>query len=256
MTSIAWVVVYIILQMLLAWGVAKRLNNPSVIDFFWPVTLTVAGLIYLLTAGLSLRLMIVSILLLIWGLRLASVLFMTRILRNIVDKRYVALSAHWVISRWWGFFWNFQLQGLFVLVMTMVFWFAARVPQASLTVLDWVAIVLCVVGIVGETIADRQLENYKKNSQGAGVCEIGLWNYSRHPNYFFDWLTWCGFAVFGLSAPLGCLGWLSPALLYWIMTRVTGPMTEEGSIQSRGEVYLQYQRTTSMFFPWIKKSLT
>ncbi|HHS8487784.1 TPA: DUF1295 domain-containing protein, partial [Legionella anisa] len=85
------------------------------------------------------------------------------------------------------------------------------------------------------------------------VCNVGLWHYSRHPNYFFDLLSWIGFALFAIQSNMGYLGLLSPLMLYVIFTRMTGPMTERSSIQSRGQKYIEYQKQTSMLFPWFKK---
>jgi steroid 5-alpha reductase family enzyme len=121
-----------------------------------------------------------------------------------------------------------------------------------LSYLDMLAIALILIGIFGETISDTQLQRFKRTHPGK-VCDKGMWYYSRHPNYFFDWLTWLGFTVFSLQAALGCFSLISIALLYVIFTRITGPITERGSIQTRGTAYIEYQAQTSMFVPWIKR---
>jgi steroid 5-alpha reductase family enzyme len=97
--------------------------------------------------------------------------------------------------------------------------------------------------------------NRFKAQHKGGVCNIGLWNYSRHPNYFFDWLTWLGFTLFGIQSNNGYLGLVSLLLLYLIFTRITGPLTERGSVQSRGQKYIDYQNQTSVFFPWFKTKI-
>lgn len=86
-----------------------------------------------------------------------------------------------------------------------------------------------------KSLADFQLQSFKTRHTGK-VCDVGLWFYSRHPNYFFEWVTWCAFAGFAFSAPLGWLAWISPLALFIIMTRITAPLTEKGSIESRGEL--------------------
>jgi steroid 5-alpha reductase family enzyme len=86
------------------------------------------------------------------------------------------------------------------------------------------------------------------------VCTRGLWRYSRHPNYFFEWLIWVSYAVFALSAPWGWIGLIAPASILYLLLRVTGiPLTEQQSIRSKGAAYLRYQQTTSAFVPWFPR---
>jgi steroid 5-alpha reductase family enzyme len=121
-------------------------------------------------------------------------------------------------------------------------------PLAS----DLVGMALVVVGVIGETVADRQLLAFKQNpAHRGGTCRAGLWRYSRHPNYFFEWVLWCGFGTVGLAGPLGWLGLAAPFLILLSILFVTGiPPTEAQALASRGEDYRHYQRTTSPFVPW------
>lgn len=247
------VFVYLTLQMLITWLIAQYINNPSVIDVAWPLGLVIAGFIYLYSPPLSTRNVVVGIILLIWGLRLARHLFFTRIKKGIVDKRYAALSEKWKINKSIGFLFHFQLQGWLIFAISTVFFFVSSVENANhLNALDYLAMICCVVGIVGESISDKQLLKFKQTHQKQ-VCDVGLWYFSRHPNCFFDWLTWFGFALFAVSAHYGWLSFISPLLIYLIMAKGTIPITEAGSIKSRGDLYIKYQKNTSMFFPWFKK---
>jgi steroid 5-alpha reductase family enzyme len=246
-----WVGLLLFIQMTCVWIVAMRIKNPSIIDVFWPVGLTLSGLLYLLTDTITLREFIFSSILIIWGLRLALFLYFTRIRKNIVDKRYIELSKQWQGSIKVGFFLNFQLQAVLIFVISIPFYFSTLSTHDYLSLADKIGLILAMIGIIGETTADIQLQNFKSKRLGK-VCNVGLWNYSRHPNYFFDWLTWVGFSLTGLSVNYGWIGLISPITLYLIMTQVTGPMTEQGSIQSKGQAYLEYQKKTAMFFPWLK----
>jgi steroid 5-alpha reductase family enzyme len=243
---------YLVIQMTLVWGIANLIRNHSIIDVFWPLGLAASGLIYFYPHLLTARGMIISSLITLWGLRLASYIYFSRIHKGIVDKRYVALSNGWKTSKSLGYFLHFQFQGLLIFLMSFVFLFAVKNSSSHLNGIDMLGVLICLVGILGETVADFQLQHFKKHSKGK-VCNIGLWAYSRHPNYFFDWLTWCGFSLFALSSTYGWIGLSSPALLYIIMNYITGPMTEKGSLASRGQDYLTYQRSTSMFFVWFQK---
>ena len=78
----------------------------------------------------------------------------------------------------------------------------------------------------------------------------GLWRYSRHPNYFFEWLVWIAYAMFALASPWGWISLACPAVMLYFLLRVTGiPATEAQALKSRGDDYREYQRTTSAFVP-------
>lgn len=254
MNVIAIVFFYLVLQMCFIWIVYRLLKNPSVVDASWSIGLLMSGLIYLGSMLITQRTTLVGALLTLWALRLAGYLWYTRILQGHIDKRYTELSNNWKINQSLGFFLNFQLQGLLIFIISFIFYLISNSNNPSLTLLDGMALVIVLVGVAGESVADLQLYRFK-NRQKGGVCNIGLWNYSRHPNYFFDWLTWLGFTLFAFQSNKGYLGIVSLLLLYVIFTRVTGPLTERGSVQSRGQKYIDYQNQTSMFFPWFKTKI-
>jgi steroid 5-alpha reductase family enzyme len=106
-------------------------------------------------------------------------------------------------------------------------------------------------------LADWQLAAFKRAPENANrVCDVGLWRYSRHPNYFFEWMIWIAFAVFALPSPFGWLGMVGPVSILWLLLRVTGiPMTEAQSLRSRGDDYRRYQNSTSAFLPLPRKRL-
>jgi steroid 5-alpha reductase family enzyme len=121
--------------------------------------------------------------------------------------------------------------------------------------LDFAGIALWAVGIVGVTLSDHQLAVFKTRPENRGkTCRAGLWRYSRHPNYFFEWLHWCSYVPLVISAPGGWLAVLVPLVLLYFFFFVTGiPPTEAQALASRGEEYRSYQRSTSVFVPWFPK---
>lgn len=252
MSVILAVIGYVFIQMCLVWVLYKILKNPSVVDVSWSIGLMMSGLIYLLNAPSNGKIIVICMLLVIWALRLSAYLWYTRIRHGHVDKRYTKLSDNWKINKSLGFFLNFQLQGALILIISSVFFWIADVKDYQLSLLNIAAFAIIIIGILGETLADWQLQIFRKKHKGE-VCNHGLWNYSRHPNYFFDWLTWLGFAILALQAKYGYIGLLAPMMMYIIFTKMTGPMTERGSINSRGQKYLDYQKNTPMFFPKISK---
>ena len=248
---IAFIVIFI--HMSLFWAWYRYTENPSVIDVGWASGLTTIGMFYLYTQPLTSKKILFSLVLLIWGFRLGGYLWFTRIHRNIVDKRYTQLSEQWKISKPMGFLLNFQFQGLLVLIIALPWYFISQIPSDSyLSVIDYLMIAIALLSITAESIADYQLQSFKANHSGQ-VCDVGFWFYSRHPNYFFEWLTWCAFTGFAFTAHWGLLAWISPIALFLIMTKITAPLTEQGSIKSRGELYISYQKITPLFFPNIFK---
>ena len=116
--------------------------------------------------------------------------------------------------------------------------------------------VLWLLAVSGEALADAQLAAFQRDPANRGqVCDTGLWRTSRHPNYFFEWLTWVAYALFALASPWGWLGLIGPACILWLLLRVTGlPTTEAQSLRSRGDAYRRYQARTSAFVPWFPKT--
>ncbi len=129
-------------------------------------------------------------------------------------------------------------------------------PAAFPNAWDIAGVLVWLLAVGGERTADAQLERFRADPANRGrTCRVGLWRLSRHPNYFFEWLHWWSYVLIGFAAPLGWLTLLGPAVMLLFLLRITGiPMTELRAIESRGDAYREYQRTTSAFFPWPPKA--
>ncbi|MDI1353226.1 MAG: DUF1295 domain-containing protein [bacterium] len=244
------VLLIIFIHMSLIWLWYLYSNNPSVVDVGWASGLTLSGLIYLNQSGLSSRSVLLSVALFLWGIRLGGYLWWTRIRPQHLDKRYTSLSSSWNLNKSFGFFVNYQLQGFFIFIISMSWYFTSLNSAKTINFLDLFGLLIFIIALIFEAIADIQLQQFKKECPGH-VCNQKLWCLSRHPNYFFEWLVWCSFSLFALSSPYGLLAILSPLTLYLIMRFITIPITEQGSINSRGERYIEYQTITPQFFPKI-----
>lgn len=240
----------IILLMTIVWVIYLCIKNTGIIDVFWPITILLSGFHYLSHFHLNASSSVIALLLFIWAFRLSGYLFFTRIIPQIIEKRYIDISDTWKTSKNLGFFMHFQFQGILGMIIAMPFLFVAQNFSLSL----FIAIIVVLFGIIFESISDLQLQQFRKNYPGK-VCDAGLWNYSRHPNYFFEWLIWMGFSLAGLNFNFGWLSFISPLFLLFLMLKITGPITERASIKSRGEAYLSYQKKTSMFFPMPHKNI-
>lgn len=238
----------LVVYMSLIWLIYRGLQNPSVVDVGWSFGLLLSGLIYLWPQDWSARLLVLIGLYGLWACRLGFFLWYTRILPGHVDQRYLSLSEGWKIAKPLGFFLNFQLQALLILIIACPWYFTATHALQGWTVLDGLGILLVSIGLSLESLADYQLHQFKQHPTGP-VCNQGLWQYSRHPNYLGEWLIWCGFTLFSLHSWLSLIGLISPLTLYLIFTRLTGPMTEAQSLKRRGQAYHDYQQAVPFFFP-------
>lgn len=234
--------------------IARRIGNFSIVDVMWSFNFTpLAALFALMGSGLPARRILVMGMAALWSLRL-TVHLARRIaaLHPREEGRYIELRRQWKDDVNGRFFRFFLLQGALNAFLSLPFLYACLNPSSVPGPLEVFGALVFVASLVGEGVADAQLEAFRREPANAGrVCRQGLWRYSRHPNYFFEWLVWCAFALIASSAPFGWISWICPALMLYFLLRVTGiPATEEQAIRSRGEAYREYQRTTSAFVPW------
>jgi steroid 5-alpha reductase family enzyme len=199
------------------------------------------------TAPLPRRLLVAA-LACAWGLRLGTYLAI-RLRRHGGDSRYESMERTYSNRLQRFYFGFFLLQGLAAAIYAMPMMAAAVGPWPSFMLFVGVGFVL--FGIVMVTISDFQLARFKKtNTDPAALCRSGLWSWSRHPNYFFEWLTWCGWAIMAFDGDAWWIALGGAALMLYFLLKVSGiPHVEREAIRKRGDAYREYQRTTSMFIP-------
>ncbi len=242
------------LVMYAVWACSVRIGNAGIVDVAWAANFSLlAGLYALLASGYALRRMFAFGMVTVWSLRLASHLAV-RIARlhPVEDGRYQQLRKDWGERARGRFFVFFQAQGLLDVLLSAPFLLACLNPEPRIRWIEWVGLGLWALSVTGEATADRQLDRFKADpAQNGRVCQVGLWRYSRHPNYFFEWLVWCGYFVFALGSAWGWSSAYCPLLMLFFLFRVTGiPATEAQALRSKGDAYREYQRTTSAFVPW------
>lgn len=241
-----------------AWVVARRPGQSGWTDVIWSYSVGLAGVGAALAPvgdGVDGRRWLVAILIGLWSARLGTHI-LERTLKGGDDPRYAALKRKWgrdYAPRLLSFL-QIQAAAGFVLIVSIVI--AARNPAPFPAWSDWAALAIMVIAIAGETAADRQLRAFKARRQSENaIAEVGLWRWSRHPNYFFEWLGWFTYPVIAVGPEGGfAWGWLTlsaPAFMYWLLVHVSGiPPTEEHMLRSRGEKFRDYQRRVSAFFLW------
>lgn len=239
-----------------AWVWHLKRKNAGVIDIVWGLNLSLAALVYaVLAPGWPLRRWTMAAMVSLTGLRLSYHLG-RRVLSHSEEGRYVALRQEWGSNIELKFLGFFLFQAVLVSLLSMPYFFASLNPVAGFQFLEYLAMVLFAVGFVGESWADAQLHAFKSNLSHHGkTCREGLWRYSRHPNYFFEWVMWLSYFVFACASPYGWMTVYAPVIMLHFLLNVTGvKMTEEQCLRSRGEDYARYQRETSMFIPWFPTS--
>jgi steroid 5-alpha reductase family enzyme len=240
----------------LLWLWQRRTRNAGWVDVGWAMGLAIMALVAALLgpAPWERRLLIAGMGGL-HGLRLGLHLGHRVASDPQEDGRYQAIRAAWKTHLNAKFFVFFQAQALLDVLLGLPFLLAAWNPRPDLHPLELAAALLWLIAWIGESLADQQLRRFKAKPQSRGLtCRIGLWRYSRHPNYFFEWLVWVAYLLLALSAPWGWLAVFCPALMLYFLLQVTGiPYTEAQSLRSRPEDYARYQRETSAFIPWFPK---
>ena len=244
------------LAMLLAWCWQCRSGNAGIVDAIWALGICGLAICYGVTGSgsQSLRALVVVIMA-GWYLRL-GIHLSQRVFSEPEDGRYRYLRAYWGDSANAKHFWFFQFQAVLVWLFSLPAWFISGVEIDGFSANHYIAIAVVVVAIIGVTASDRQLLVFRRRPENRGqVCRRGLWNYSRHPNYFFEWLHWFAYPLLGFGIANGAWLWLAPLAMLFFLLYLTGiPYTEQQAIRTRGQKYIEYQQTTSAFVPWRKKT--
>lgn len=242
------------LLLALAWLIQLRTRNAGVVDTLWSWSLGGLGVWFAWagTAPLQLRALL-ALMAGVWGFRLGLHLLM-RNHGQPEDGRYKRFRDQWGAQANRNLFWFFQLQGVFSMLLALGFIVVAWRPDTPGPLLIAAASLVWLVSVIGEAVADRQLERFKRNPDNAGqVCRSGLWRYSRHPNYFFECLHWIAYLLLAVGAPWWWLALLPPAVMWFLLMRLSGiPLTEAQAAQTRPQ-YADYIRSTSSLIPWPPK---
>lgn len=249
---------FLVLVMTAAWLVQRHTGQGGWADAFWSLGLGATGVFVALFpldgAAPSARQGLAALLIGLWGLRL-GLHIAARAAKEPEDARYARLRQAWggrFQARMFGFLMLQAGAAAFLALSVLV---AARNPAPGLTLQDGVASLVFAVALLGEALADRQLSRFKAAPANSGkICDTGLWAWSRHPNYFFEWLGWCAWPIFAIDLsggwPWGWLALSGPAYIYWLLTRVSGvPLLEAHMHRSRPEAFAAYAARTSVFFP-------
>lgn len=251
------IAVGLFVSMALAWLVQRKTGSSGWVDTIWSLAVGAGGIVAALVSSdvpFGGRRILVILLMGAWALRLASHIA-GRTLGGGEDPRYAALKQEWGASFPFRLFIFLQIQAVAAVALVISIYVASANPAPFPNLFDAIAIVIAVVAIVDEALADAQLAAFRKGNRDRGnVCEIGLWRWSRHPNYFFEWLFWCAWPFLAIDPsgghPWGWIALSAPVLMYLLLVHISGiPPLEAHMLESRGEAFRAVQARVNAFFP-------
>ena len=240
----------IVVVMTSVWILSTVIRDASIVDIVWGAGFVVVAWSSWITSDADgLAALAVRVCVTVWGLRLAGYLAWRNLGKG-EDFRYQAMRRKYgarfpLIS----FVTVFLLQGALMWVVSLPVQVVHDVdPQASPVLVVGVAV--WAIGLAFEVVGDLQLARFKADPASAGrVMDTGLWRYTRHPNYFGDFLVWWGIAIMALSNVASMVGMIGAVVMSLLLMRVSGVPMLEHSMAKRRPGYVEYQRRTSAFFP-------
>jgi steroid 5-alpha reductase family enzyme len=252
-TIFAWNFAAAVAMMVCGWFISLLFKNVTIVDSLWGLGFVIiAWVTFSMAQGFIGRKLLIAILVSLWGLRL-TVHLSRRNWGIGEDPRYGTWreksgDRFWLVSLYKVFF----LQAVFLWVISLSLQFGQLSPTPeTYTWLDIIGAVVWTAGFVFESVGDRQLAKFKADPQNKGkVMDRGLWAYSRHPNYFGEFLIWWGIFLITLSTPNSWWTVLSPLIITAVLLKMTGiPLTEKTIVNTRPG-YTDYVKRTSAFIPW------
>ena len=242
----------VMIFMTLLWAFLYKRTNAGLVDIGWTLSFALAALVAIILgdAG-TVKKAIFALMVFPWSLRLAYYLY-SRFDAKVEDPRYTKIKKGWGEDRGGlKMLLMFLFQAALVALISIPFYLIANDPAMGLLLPGFLVVTF---GWMGEMIADNQLTRFKANPENEGkVMDKGLWAYSRHPNYFFEWIVWIGFTLSALFLDYGYLSLVSFGLISYLLMGLSGVrLTEEQLAESKGEAYEEYKRRVPAFFPNLK----
>jgi steroid 5-alpha reductase family enzyme len=238
-----------------AWLVQLGTRNGGWVDAFWTFGTGVACIVAALwpeAAASNARQILVAVLVGVWSLRLGGYIAFRVAGDAHEDKRYAGFRTEWGGAFQRNMFLLCIVQAPAAMLLSLSIFTASHGGPPELGIRDALGALVLLAGILGEGIADDQMRRFRKTGQHGAVMDKGLWAWSRHPNYFFEWVVWLAYPVivFDTSIPWTWLSLVAPAMMFLLLRFGTGvPALEKSMLASRGDKFRDYQKRVSAFFP-------
>ncbi len=247
---VLWAALACLLIQITAWWYQSRINNADPVDIAWSIGVVAAALIYLFTIPADFKPMIfVFVFPVLWYTRLSSHLI-KRFDASHEDGRYQNLRSHWQQHTQLKFLLFFLFQAMLSVMFSLpAFWvLTAGIDSVWLWAM---ALIWGGLSLAGVSLADHQLLQFKRNNPSSAVCDVGFWRYSRHPNYFFEWLHWWVYPMVLWGTDYFWWSLLVVGLMLVFLLKLTGiPYAEQQALKNRGQAYRDYMNKTNAFFLW------
>ena len=250
----AAIIILVLVTLLWIWSVF--IKNVSIVDIFWGFGFVVVNVFYVLMSGdLNARKILILALVSIWGLRL-SIYLAFRNLGKGEDFRYQEFRRNFGPKRYWwfSFFQAFLLQGALIMMISLpLLGISTSNSSGDLKVLDYIGIIVWIIGFSFEAGGDFQLAHFKKDIKNKGkVLNIGFWKYTRHPNYFGDAAVWWAYALLSIAAG-GYWQVIGSVIMTLLIIKISGVSLLEKTLKKTKPQYKEYIQKTNSFFPWFPK---
>jgi steroid 5-alpha reductase family enzyme len=244
----------VLVYMTAVFVLALRRKDNSIVDIGWGLGFILVALLTFFKSGSwGARQILVTTLVVVWGTRLSVHLYFRKRGKG-EDFRYAQWRRSW--GRWFvirSYVQIFLLQAVFLMVIAGPIILVNRTTAGPLTIWDGAGLLVWALGFLFETVGDAQMERFKADPANRGrIITSGLWRLTRHPNYFGEAAMWWGIFLIGLAVPRGWTGIVSPALITFLLVKVSGvPMLEKK--YAGNPEFAAYARRTSVFIPWFSK---
>jgi len=250
----ASLIILILVTLLWIWSVF--IKNVSIVDIFWGLGFVVVNTFYVFMSGeLNARKIVILTLVCIWGFRLAIYLAIRNIGKG-EDFRYQEFRQNYGPKRYWWFsyFQTFLLQGILIMIISLpLLGINYNNSNGNLQILDYLGIIIWIIGFTFETVGDFQLSNFKRDSKNKGkILHTGLWKYTRHPNYFGDSAVWWAYGIFSIAAGSYWQA-IGAVIMTLLILKISGVSLLEKTLKETKPQYKEYIQKTSSFIPWFPK---
>jgi len=247
-------IILILVTLLWIWSIF--IKNVSIVDIFWGVGFVVVNTFYVFMSGeLNARKIVILTLVCIWGFRLAIYLAIRNIGKG-EDFRYQEFRQNYGPKRYWWFsyFQTFLLQGVLIMIISLpLLGINYNNSNGNLQILDYLGIIIWIIGFTFETVGDFQLSNFKRDSKNKGkILHTGLWKYTRHPNYFGDSAVWWAYGIFSIAAGSYWQA-IGAVIMTLLILKISGVSLLEKTLKETKPQYKEYIQKTSSFIPWFPK---
>ena len=250
----ASLIILILVTLLWIWSVF--IKNVSIVDIFWGLGFVVVNTFYVFMSGeLNARKIVILTLVCIWGFRLAIYLAIRNIGKG-EDFRYQEFRQNYGPKRYWWFsyFQTFLLQGILIMIISLpLLGINYNNSNGNLQILDYLGIIIWIIGFTFETVGDFQLSNFKRDPKNKGkILHTGLWKYTRHPNYFGDSAVWWAYGIFSIAAGSYWQA-IGAVIMTLLILKISGVSLLEKTLKETKPQYKEYIQKTSSFIPWFPK---